>query len=182
MIFLHKDKNLKKDTLGVSRSVFFNRIKQVPCFNCECPLDCSANQFLIHILKSETFHSISKSFSCNAFIFEEKDCFFYNRKDLFFVSEDFIQVSSLRHFLAPASADIDAVAVCVVLDCMERAPAYAAATVVTCIFINSNLSVCQFRHFDRAVIFNLAHLAATAFFQINLPTAILNLCGSFTSR
>ena len=26
MIFLHKNKNLKKDTLGVSRSVFFNRV------------------------------------------------------------------------------------------------------------------------------------------------------------
>ena len=68
-------------------------------------------ELFLHVFKSESRHSIGKSLTCDPLLAEQKDCFFNDSKDFFFICKYFIQISSLSYFLAPASANVYAVPV-----------------------------------------------------------------------
>ncbi len=74
--------------------------------------------------------------------------FFHNGEHLFPVCEHLVQIPSLRDLFAPASADVDAVTICIIFNCMERTLADTPSTVVAGIFVNDNLAVHHFRHLN----------------------------------
>ena len=139
-------------------------------------------ELFLHVFKSESRHSIGKSLTCDPLLAEQKDCFFNDSKDFFFICKYFIQISSLSYFLSPASADVYAVPVRVILNRMERALADAASAMIAGSLINGKLAIRQLRHADRAVILNLADLAAAALLQIDLGNPLTDNAGIIQIR
>ena len=70
-----------------------------------------SKELLLHVLESDPCDSICETLPCDPLLAEQKDRFLNNREHFVLVGKYFIEISSLRHFLAPASADVDAVSV-----------------------------------------------------------------------
>lgn len=125
-------------------------------------------KLLLYVLKSEPCYGIGEALAGDALFTEEKDGLFNDVEDLFFAGEDGIEIVSLGNAFAPAAADVDPVSGGVVLDRLERTFTDAASAVVADRFINGDLAVDDLCYVDRAVVFDLADLAAATFLRVDL--------------
>ena len=89
---------------------------QILFFSCQ---QVVGKELFLYVLESESCHGIREALARNALLTEEKDRFFYDCQYFVLVGEYFIKIPALGHFLAPASADVNAVAVCIVFHRVE---------------------------------------------------------------
>ena len=125
-------------------------------------------QLVLNIIEAKAIDGVCKTLAGDTFFAEEQDGAFYHLDDLFFAGEDLIQRAAFCNLLAPASADVDLVAVGGIVDCTEGTLAYAATAVIALVGRNMDLAIHQFSNLDRAAINNLALLAAVALGHVNL--------------
>ena len=131
---------------------------------CLAGQQCVVEELTLYLCKADAFNGISEAFAGDALVAEEQDGLFNRIEDLFLAREDPVERNAVLYVLAPAAADIDAVAVhCVVKD-MERAGADAASAVIAGLRINGR--TCRalvLQDVDRAAVCRTAYRAGLAF-------------------
>ena len=124
-------------------------------------------KLFLYVFKAEACNGIGKALACDALLAEQKNCFFHNSQYFFFVGEYLVQVTSLSDFFAPSAADVDTVAVGVLLECLEWTFADTSAAVVTKFRIDGNFAIYQFCNMNRAVLFDFTDPAAFTFVHVD---------------
>ena len=125
-------------------------------------------QLRLHILKSETSHSICETLARDALLTEQEDRLLHYIQHLISVGEYLVQILSLSHLLSPASADVDSVAGDVALNRTKGTLAHTPSAVITCIRVDDNFAVCHLCRLDGTLFLHLTDLTAAALCGIDL--------------
>ena len=105
-------------------------------------------------------------------IFEQQDQLFHRFQHFLLIQKQFVDGLTVCHFFAPATAQIDAVTVDVLIGHVEGALAHAATAMFAALGIDGNFAVFQMCNVYGTGLFQLAHLAAPALFPIHHRNAL----------
>ena len=134
--------------------------------------DVVAEKLLLHILEAQPLDGVGEAFAGLALLAEEQDCLLDDAQHFLLRGEYRVKRLTLCNLLAPASANVDAVAVLAVRHCLERALGDTASAVIADVLVDLQHAVDHLRRADRAVVLDLADLAAAAEIRVKLRDAL----------
>ena len=94
------------------------------------PQQLIRQELVLYLGKADACNGVRKAFSGDALRTEEENGLFYDSQDLFLAGEDGVQRLAVLDLFAPATANVDAVAIDTLIKYMEGAGADAAAAVI----------------------------------------------------
>ncbi len=119
-------------------------------------------KLLLHVLKSKTLDGLCKTLASLSLLTEQQDSFLDHGEGFFLIGKYLGECLALSHFLTPASADVDLIAVGSIFNAVERTFSYAASAVVTDILVNLHHSVYHLCRIYRTSFLHRTLLAAIA--------------------
>lgn len=119
-------------------------------------------QLLLYIFKAKALDGIREPFSVDALVTEQQETLFHDFHNLVLGGKNRVEQPARRNLLAPASADINAIAVGCVVTGMERTFAHAASAMGADFRVNMHFAVDDLGSAYGTGLFTLALAAATA--------------------
>ena len=108
-----------------------------------------AEQLRLYVFKADALNGVREALALDALVAEQQDCLLHDIQNFLLRGEDLLQRDAVCALLAPASADVYAVAVDGVITCMERALADTASAAGTDLWIDRQLAVDDMCRVDR---------------------------------